>query len=314
MPVEGQNPLRLVADPGERATRAAPGEAGRRGAGGPPDLPPDDEAPESGRDPDDGREETPAETGGRGRGAIRGAIVLLVLAAFAGAAWYAYNWGLGEVAPDTLPVIEAEPGPIKSRPESPGGMEVPYQDQAVLNDATPDPDRPQVERLLPPPETPTPPAPLQEQAASAPQEDEPVPAVPEASAEAPSETAAAEPQATTEAPEPAPEAAPEPTAESAPEATPEAAEVAPSAPAAGDWVVQLASLKSRDGVTAEWGRLQDKFPELLGPRALDIQSAEIEGQGTFHRLRVGYFADRAAAVAFCERLKAGGQDCLATRR
>lgn len=316
MSVEGPKPLRLVVDPEQRAASSDARDGGRRDAGGPPDLSPDpgsdDDARETERD--DGADEPSAESGGRGRGgALRGVLALVALVVFAGAAWYAYTWGVGEVAPEDLPVIEAEPGPIKSRPESPGGMEVPYQDQAILNDAAPNPDKPQVERLLPPPETPAPPQPLQETAPKVPA----MPA-PEPVAELP-----------VKAPEPVAEAAPAPPAETATggTATTETApaeaaaapgttagEVAPSAPAAGDWVVQLASLKSRDGVTTEWARLQKKFPELLGPRALDIQTVDLSGKGTYHRLRVGYFADRAAAVRFCDRLKAGGQDCLAAKR
>jgi len=304
MSVEGPKPLRLVVDPEQRAAKSGARDGGRRDAGGPPDLSPDPGSDDDahGTESDDGADEPSTESGGRGRGgALRGVLALVALVVFAGAAWYAYTWGVGEVAPEDLPVIEAEPGPIKSRPESPGGMEVPYQDQAILNDAAPNPDKPQVERLLPPPETPAPPVPLQEAAPEVPA----MPA-PEPVAELPAK-----------APEPAAEAVPAPPAETATTGTAPAeaaAKVAPSAPAAGDWVVQLASLKSRDGVTTEWARLQKKFPVLLGPRALDIQTVDLSGKGTYHRLRVGYFADRAAAVRFCDRLKAGGQDCLAAKR
>ncbi len=82
---------------------------------------------------------------------------LIAVAGFAGIVWYAYDWGLGQVETARLPVILAEPEPIKSRPESPGGLEVPHQDKLVLNEVAPDPEKPQVERLLPPPETPRPP-------------------------------------------------------------------------------------------------------------------------------------------------------------
>jgi len=310
MPVEGQKPLRLVIDPQERAASAAPRDAGRRALGGPYDLAPDDDMPHTEVDMDEGADEESAKTGGRGHGGVfRGLIALIVLAVFAGVAWYAYNWGVGEVAPGSLPVIEAEPGPIKSRPESPGGMEVPYQDQAILNDVAPDPDKPQVERLLPPPEVPVPPEPLQQAAPDLPS------AEPPAAESQPGETAPSVPETVAEAPALVAKVVPEvPAATAAAAPVPATAEVAAGPSSAGNWVVQLASLKSRDGATAEWARLQKKFPDLIGPRALDIQSVDIAGQGTFHRLRVGYFADRAAAVGFCERLKAGGQDCLAAKR
>jgi cell division septation protein DedD len=320
MSMEGHKPLRLVVDPEDRG---ASREAGRRAAGGAADAMPEDDCPDSESEFDDEAEETEARAGGRGRGgALRGGIALLVLAVFGGAAWYAYNWGVGEVAPDALPVVEAEPGPIKSRPESPGGMEVPYQDQAILNDAVPDPDNPQVERLLPPPEVPAPPEPPPQAVSEVPESKMPtqLPAGESAPAEPSEATAAAAPEpppAAAEVPAevPAEVAAAEAPDETAPEApAPAAAAAAPSAPAAGDWVVQLASFKSRDAASGEWARLQGKFPELLGRRAPDVQSAEIAGQGTFYRLRAGYFDDRDAAVRFCDRLKAGGQDCLAAKR
>ncbi len=91
------------------------------------------------------------------RRALPMVVALVALAGFAGMVWYAYDWGLGQVDTARLPVILAEPEPIKSRPESPGGLEVPHQDKLVLNQVAPDPEKPQVERLLPPPETPRPP-------------------------------------------------------------------------------------------------------------------------------------------------------------
>lgn len=321
MSMEGHKPLRLVVDPQDRG---AVRDAGRRAAGGPADAMPEDDWPDSEAEFDDEAEETEARAGGRGRGgALRGGIAVLVLAVFAGAAWYAYNWGLGEVAPEALPVVEAEPGPIKSRPESPGGLEVPYQDQAILNDAVPDPDNPQVERLLPPPEVPAPPEPPPQAVPEAPESKMPAelpasesaPAVTTAPVEPSEATAAAAPEPPPAAAEVTAEVPAQVTAEAPAETAPEApAPAAPSAPAAGDWVVQLASFKSRDAATGEWARLQGKFPELLGRRAPDVQSAEIAGQGTFYRLRAGYFDDRDAAVRFCDRLKAGGQDCLAAKR
>ena len=86
---------------------------------------------------------------------LRSGIALVAaLAVFAGILWYAYDWGMGLFETADLPVIVADTTPIKSRPEDPGGIEVPNQDVSVLNDPVPDPTKPQAERLLPPPETP----------------------------------------------------------------------------------------------------------------------------------------------------------------
>ena len=93
--------------------------------------------------------------GGRQAGGWRSSIAIVVaLAMFGGVLWYGYNWGIEQLAATRLPVIVADTTPLKTRPESPGGIEVLNQDVAVLNDAAPGPGEPQAERLLPPPETP----------------------------------------------------------------------------------------------------------------------------------------------------------------
>lgn len=239
------------------------------------------------------------------------ATAVLALLGFAGIIWYAYQWGVGGVAPEELPVIRAEEGPSKIRPESPGGLEVPYQETLALNDLQPDPAKPQVERLLPPPETPLPPPKVVAPAA-------PVDAPPPSTAEI--------------APEPAPTApvappAPETTAKSAPPAPepPKAVPAAPAAPAptaatqtaavpSNGFVLQLASLKAKERASAEWSRLQKSFPTLLGSRQLVVLPVDLAGRGTFYRVQAGYFPNRAAAEAVCKQLKAKSQDCLVTKR
>ncbi len=242
-------------------------------------------------------------------------LVLLVLAGFSGLVWYAYIWGVGGFAPQELPLIQAEPGPVKSRPESPGGLEVPHQDKLVLNEIQPDPEKPQVERLLPPPETPKPPKP-----AAAP-ETLPPPAPPATEVSEP--LPAAEPAPETEPPpvpsaaERAPTLPPEAEEQPAPEAiSPKPAEPpqTTAAPPAGAYVVQLASLKERAGVEPEWARLQKAFPGLLGDRQLSVQRVDLGNRGTFHRVRAGFFPDRAAAGKLCARLKAKKQDCFVAER
>ncbi len=174
------------------------------------------------------------------RGRVRSGIALVAaLAVFAGILWYAYDWGMGQFETADLPVIVADTTPIKSRPEDPGGIEVPNQDVAVLNDPVPDPAKPQAERLLPPPETPpqaeappSAPAAEAEELLRPPPETAAVPAVkaPAAKVALPPETPQVAPEATPDSvlpvPVPVPEAAPEPV-------TPEvaAAQPAPDPPA-----------------------------------------------------------------------------------
>jgi cell division septation protein DedD len=224
----------------------------------------------------------------------------LVIALLVVVVWYAYNWGIGGIDTQELPLIRAEQGPIKSRPESPGGLEVPNQDKLVLNQMQPDPEKPQVERLLPPLETPKPPEAPAAAASSA------EPQAPTAPPEPETESASATPP--TPEPEPVAEAAP-----AVPSATPSTTQEV-ALPAAGAYVVQLASLKSRAGVDAFWARVQKAFPDLLGGRELAVQSVDLGSRGIFHRVQAGFFPDRASASALCASLKARKQDCLVTRR
>jgi len=84
---------------------------------------------------------------------------LLVLGGSAGIAWMLYgdqmlaklDFGGGEV-----PIIRAEQGPVKVRPEKPGGMNVPNRDKLVYGRMQGEIGAARVERLLPPPEQPLP--------------------------------------------------------------------------------------------------------------------------------------------------------------
>jgi cell division protein FtsN len=48
----------------------------------------------------------------------------------------------------------------------------------------------------------------------------------------------------------------------------------------------------------------------LGSYSPSIKPAEIPGKGTWYRLRVGGFADKAAAADVCQQLAAAGQACI----
>jgi hypothetical protein len=53
--------------------------------------------------------------------------------------------------PDNVPLIKADPNPIKVKPEQPGGLVVPDRNMMIYNER---PGGPPVEKLLPPPEQP----------------------------------------------------------------------------------------------------------------------------------------------------------------
>jgi cell division septation protein DedD len=80
------------------------------------------------------------------------------------------------------------------------------------------------------------------------------------------------------------------------------------------FVIQLASFSSMDAVAREWVRLQRSFPDLLGGRSLNTQTADVGNRGTFYRLQTGPFASRSTAEQACAHLKARKQDCLVVQR
>jgi cell division septation protein DedD len=330
------------AAPGDRepAERAEPREAGaQRGASHPgdPNIPgaPNDDVDLL----DDGR---------RAGGWRSGIAIVALLSVFAGGLWYAYDWAMAQLGTTRLPLIVADTTPIKSRPQDPGGIEVPNQDVTVLNDVAPDPDKPQAERLLPPPEAPqmtptqvSPQVAAQQTAAvttveqllgpplktaAGPPgkmpaaEETPLPAVPAAVPAAGPEIAAApEPLL----PEPKTETLLAPAPPPAPSvATPSAAATSEPAPQVtalpdaktGGFLVQLAALRAEDGARPAWTRLQKAHPALLGDRELAIQRVDLGDRGIFYRVQAGYFADRISARALCNALKARGQDCLVVKR
>ena len=281
---------------------------------------------------------------------IRGGFGILALAGFAGVLWYAYEWGLGGGETVELPTVQAEAGPEKEKPSDPGGLQVPYQDQLVLNQDEAAASAPRIERLLPPPEAPLPPPELAE---IAPSYDEPVDAAPLAgeiglpageagalppAAEPPGEpvVTAAEVAAKAPAAETVPELPAAPSTQAAQDvaasqeqagetqaaetqaATTQAAKTqtaaAPATQAAGDFAVQLVSLKDSGAAQKEWNRLQGVFPQLLGDKSLLLQSADVAGVGKVYRLRAGPFATRTKAAQVCAQLKSKQQDCLVVNR
>lgn len=223
----------------------------------------------------------------------------VALVAFAAIVWYAYSEGKRVGSEGIAPLIVADEGPVKVRPEKPGGMAVPNRDKGVYSRIAPNEAEGKVERLLPPPEAPLPQpvAPPQPAAESAPPKPRPVEA---GAPEVPSKDAL--PKA--EAPPPPPPAAPP-----APPAP------APAAPAAapGGFLVQLASLRDETAARTAWDRIKRQHAALLGGLSPDIDRVDLGAKGIWYRVRAGGLADAEAARRLCDQLKAGKQSCLVVR-
>lgn len=107
--------------------------------------------------------------------------------------------------------------------------------------------------------------------------------------------------------------------ESAPAETPLTAgppqlAAAPQFSANGQFVAQLAALQSEAAVDPAWRRLTSRAPQLFAAARLDVERADLGQRGVYYRVRAGYFADRANAARFCERIRQMGQDCIVAAR
>jgi len=166
----------------------------------------------------------PARSGRRGMLALGGAVV--GVAAFAGVIVFAYSSGQNSVYSGVPPLLEADATPTKTRPQDPGGYEVPHQDKLVYErlNAAAAPAKPGVERLLPPPEQPLPRPVVSPQVPPL----QPAPVVAVADVPVPPAPAAPPPVAAVPAPLPVPVAQPPVVAPAPP-----ASALAPAPPAAG---------------------------------------------------------------------------------
>jgi cell division septation protein DedD len=239
-------------------------------------------------------------------------IALLVLAAFAGVVWLAYNQGVARGRAGAEVVIAAPEGPLRTPPDDPGGAATPYTGLKVYEQPV-SPDQEARGSTLAP---------------AVPQE-----VVPETSA-APAQPAAGKVQRapSTEAPPvrlnpetpavasvrdippaPPPAAKPAPAAPSKASAaavsTPTAAATARSA-ASGAVVLQIGAYESEDIANGAWAAFKARHAEVAGSLAEDVKRVDLGAKGIWYRLRVGPFSDKGAAAAACERLKAQGGTCF----
>jgi len=243
----------------------------------------------------------------RSRAPLLVVIALVVLAAFAGIVWLAYNQGVERGRQGASLVITAPEGPVRVVP--PEAAPAPFTGLNVYNDPVSPEQEAKASTLAPqappPPPTEAPQIRLsQAPPPPAPAAPAPAPARPAAPAPAPAPVAAARPVA-------APAAAPVQTAQAARPATPAPAAPAPGTSRAlsGAAVLQLGAFDSQELANGAWASLRARF-NALGRLAPDIQRADLGAKGIVYRLRAGPFADRTAAVDACTELKAAGGNCF----
>jgi hypothetical protein len=236
---------------------------------------------------------------------------LLIVAVFGVVVWTAYSDGLAtdeaEVTPElsTAGAFKTPPRVIEAAPlvTEPVGMVTgstgtPRLDGGMTDsfaEERPEPPAPAEAAAAPPPSKvmAPPPAPLKSPAPAA------APTPPAAKLEAPKveppRPTPAKPLAAAPVPAPGPIAT-----------TPSA--YRPSFAAYGDHVVQIAATSSTASADAEFARMSKAWPDLLSGAERFVQEADVNGK-TVYRLRVGSFASKADAAAFCTAFKARGGNC-----
>lgn len=265
----------------------------------------------------------------RSRSVLIGAVSGLALAAVVG--WFALSprYSVDNVA--EIPVIRRPQASIKVKPENPGGMEILNQDKTVYDIIEKEPERKEVESILPPPEQPIlpeikvaeqAPAPIKEQTpelkpietttevktsevktVAAPKavvnetKEVTLPTIKEASVkENAQQKAETKPQTVSKVAT----AKPEPKTET-------------STASAGDWQVQLMSSPNQKAVTSAWSGLVKKHPALKGV-SHEIETADLGSKGTYYRLKAGAFATRAEADKLCSTIKSQGGSCIVKKK
>ncbi|MBA3067151.1 MAG: hypothetical protein FP825_01560 [Hyphomonas sp.] len=235
----------------------------------------------------------------------RGPLILTlavgVLLIFGAVVWNTYRQG---VRPDGegLPSVLAEAEPFKQVPADPGGLSVPNTDKRFYDEMDATARDPVIE---PPPS-----APLELAGAGVLSGGEPTqlrrgPAEPVTEL---TETPAA--PAAEIAPRPLPAAVSPPVPETAPAAEPQGPHARFAFTPDGSFLVQIAALRSEEAAETAWKRVTNSAPELYFGATKIIQRADLGSEGVFYRLRVGAFADRSEASAFCDAIKEAGANCI----
>lgn len=246
----------------------------------------------------------------RRRGRILTLLVsVAALASFGGVIYWAHEQDLKSGGEGIVPLIRAEEGPAKVKPEQPGGMVVPNQDKTVYDRISPGSVPTGPEKLLPPPPTPVIPP------ATPPQT---MPAAPADTAAAPAAGSSAPPplpadqSMSTVAPPPTPvPAAPQPPAPAQPATNQDQAAPAAATAAAAPAATPVA--------TPGTGK-----PEVLTPPAQGTApapqpaSTPTPGQSiaslidsiSGHRIQLASVRSEDQAQATWARIKRGNEDVL----
>jgi len=95
---------------------------------------------------------------------------------------------------------------------------------------------------------------------------------------------------------------------------PEADDRLAAAPGADNFRVQLGSYRKEPAAKSAFTMLKNRLPGVIGAKQQKVEFADLgPDKGIFYRLQLGPFDSRAAAQAFCVRLKEYGQGCYVVK-
>lgn len=277
---------------------------------------------------------------GMGRGPVFAIFAVIVLAAFVGVVWLAYQQGVRTGQGNPPPTITASDDPFKVEPTDPEGMAEPEESLtaemlagAELNDqpttVTSSTEQP-IENARPSNDTAGEGTPtlrssdlgINDSGTSGGQLAVPPPSTTVQGADT---SAEAEVESVEVAGNDAPREAESAVADSDPvtgsgvETASEPATTSTSGLGAlfdrdGAYVVQVASVPERADADGAWSRLNSRHSTIVQGYAQDVQAVDLGDRGIWYRLRVGYFADSDDAGVLCGQLQDAGQDCLVASR
>jgi cell division protein FtsN len=234
-------------------------------------------------------------------------IALVVLASFGGVVWLAYTQGV-ERGREDAPRLASAPQAQSQVPNAPSppytGLNIYQQPAQATEDST------NTDKATPPPSAASagsgaPPA--LRPASVATEKPAPMPATPAAPPSASRLSVVASPPV----PEPPATARTSPGPSAAP-AVGTSVGVGASSAERGAIFLQIGSYKSDAEATQSWTVFRTRHAIAAGYRP-DVKAADLGAKGTWYRLRLGPFVDKQSAASFCEKLRAGGANCLVAK-
>ena len=231
------------------------------------------------------------------------AIALVVLAAFGGVVWLAYTQGVERGRADAPRILAVQP----AKP-APNAAASPYAGLSIYQKPSPaDADSGNAGSVPPPPaplsaiHASNPPPALRPSAVGAQESPARVANTPPESPRAGAQRGAAGP--------PNPGAAIQPSSAQ----PPSPAKVSGTASAVGGVLLQIGSFKSEAEARQTWSVFAKRHAMAVAYQP-DVERVDLGEKGIWYRLRLGGFADKQSAAAFCDRLRAQGANCLIARR